>query len=453
VNRRRRFGHAARKTFASLRIRNYRLYFFGQIVSLTGTWMQSVGQAWLVLKLTGSGVDLGVVTALQFLPIMLLGPLGGLVADRVDKRRLVMATQTAAGVLALMLGVLTVTGSVRLWMVYVLALSLGTVSLLDMPARQSFVMEMVGRDDLPNAVSLNSVVVNGARVIGPATAGVLIATVGIGVCFLLNGLSYVAVVAAFLLMRPEELQRTAPVARKPGQLREGLRYVWAKPDLRLAVLLMAVVGTFAYNFSVVMPLLVKFTFGQGAGSYGALFSVMGVGAVTGGLIIAARGKVSRELLVGATVAFGAAILAGAVAPDLVTELALMLPIGAVSTVFVATSNSLLQLGAGPEMRGRVMAVFTMVFMGTTPVGGPLVGWVAQRFGPRVALGLGGGATLVAGTAALLALRRVARRAAEAKLPVAEPIAAATRPEVAEPALETQPHEIPAGTRRRRIAVN
>jgi predicted MFS family arabinose efflux permease len=337
--------------------------------------------------------------------------------------------------------------------VYVLALSLGTVSLLDMPARQSFVMEMVGRDDLPNAVSLNSVVVNGARVIGPATAGVLIATVGIGLCFLLNGLSYVAVVVAFLLMRPEELQRTAPVARKPGQLREGLRYVWAKPDLRLAVLLMAVVGTFAYNFSVVMPLLVKFTFGQGAGSYGALFSVMGVGAVTGGLIIAARGKVSRELLVGATVAFGAAILAGAVAPNLVTELALMLPIGAASTVFVATSNSLLQLGAGPEMRGRVMAVFTMVFMGTTPMGGPLVGWVAQRFGPRVALGLGGGATLVAGTAALLALRRVARRAAETKLPVAEPIAAAAQPEVAEQALETQPHEIPAGTRRHRIAVN
>ena len=296
-----RFRAGATRTFSSLRIRNYRLYFLGQIVSLSGTWMQSVGQVWLVLKLTGSGVDLGLVVALQFLPVLLGGSWGGVIADRVDKRKLLIVTQTVSGLFALALGVLTVTNVVTLWMVYGLALGLGCVTLVDMPARQSFVMEMVGRKDLANAVSLNSVVVNAARVVGPALAGLLIATVGIGICFLLNAVSYVAVVVALVRMRAAELDRGAPIPRKKGQLREGFRYVWSKPDLRVPLLLMAVVGTIAYNFSVTFPLIVHRVFHGGAGVYGVLFAVMGTGAVAGGLVVAAKARATRELLAAATV--------------------------------------------------------------------------------------------------------------------------------------------------------
>jgi MFS family permease len=396
------------RTFRSLRTRNYRLYFTGQIISFSGTWMQSVAQAWLVLKLSHSGVALGIVTALQFLPVLLAGPWGGVVADRVDKRRLITATQTASAALALALGVLTLAGVVSLWMVYLIAFLLGCVTLVDNPARQSFVMEMVGRDDLPNAVSLNSVVVNAARIVGPAAAGLLIATVGIAFCFLLNAASYVAVIAAFIAMRPDELHRSAPVARKRGQLREGLRYVWSHPDLRTPLLLMAVVGTLAYNFSVVFPLLVTRGFHAGAGTYGVLYSVMGAGAVVGGLVVAARSRATAPLLAGSTIAFGGVLLAAATAPHLAVEMVVMFPVGAASTAFIATSNSILQLNATAEMRGRVMALFSVVFLGSTPIGGPLIGWIAQVAGPRVALGVGALSTLAAGVVAVVAVRRVRR---------------------------------------------
>lgn len=399
------------RTFKSLRTRNYRLYFAGQIVSLSGTWMQSVAQAWLVLKLSGSGVDLGIVTALQFLPILLAGPWGGVVADRVDKRKLIAVTQTCAAVLALVLGILTVTGVVQLWMVYVMAMLLGTVNLVDNPTRQAFVMEMVGRDDVPNAVSLNSVVVNAARIVGPAFAGLLIATVGIGICFLLNSASFAAVIVAFALMRPDELHRGAPVPRKRGQLVEGLRYVWSHGELRTPLLLMAVVGTLAYNFSVVFPLLVERSFHSGAGTYGILYSVMGAGAVMGGLVIAARSRATPALLAGSMLGFGAALVAAATMPSLALEIAVMLPVGAGSTAFIATSNSLLQLQATPEMRGRVMALFSVVFLGSTPIGGPLIGWIAQQWGPRVALGVGAVATIGAGFVAAVFVRRSRRRSA------------------------------------------
>jgi MFS family permease len=400
----------AGRTFRSLRIRNYRLYFFGQIVSLTGTWMQSVAQGWLVLTLTGSGVALGVTMALQFGPILLAGPWGGLIADRADKRRLLVFTQAASGALALTLGLLVVTGEVRLWMVFVLAVLLGTVNLVDMPTRQSFVTEMVGRDVVANAVSLNSVLVNGARVVGPALAGVLIAAFGTGVCFLVNGGSYLAVIAGLMLMDPEKLKRSRPVPRGRGQLRAGLHYVWTTPELRTPLLLMAVVGTLAYNFAVVLPLLARFSFGGGAGTLGALYSLMGVGAVGGGLVIAARARATQRLLAGAALVFGVVLWLLTLAPSLPLAMAAMVPIGAASTAFIATSNSLLQLGSTQEMRGRVMALFSVVFLGSTPIGALTVGWIAERFGPRVALGVGAGATLLAGAVALAALRVVTRRA-------------------------------------------
>jgi|SRR5438093_986969 len=404
-----RFGRDVSRTFRSLRNTNYRLYFVGQVVSLTGTWMQSVAQAWLVLRLTGSGLALGTTAALQFAPVLVAGPWGGVIADRVDKRRLVMWTQAAAGLLALTLGLLTLFHVVRLWMVYGLALGLGIVNLVDMPTRQSFVMEMVGAEDLINAVSLNSVVVNGARIVGPAMAGILIAAVGLAPCFLINAGSYLAVIAALLAMDTSRLTRAAPVARGPGQLRAGLRYAWSRADLREPLLMMAVVGTLAYNFSVVLPLLAETTFGAGARAYGALFSVMGAGAVLGGLVVASRARTGLPFLAGAAVGFGLAIGIAAVAPSLGLATLAMLPVGAGSTAFIATSNSMLQLNSSPEMRGRVMALFSLVFLGTTPVGGPLVGWIAERFGPRSALGVAAVATVLTGLAGILAVRRSARR--------------------------------------------
>ena len=371
--------------------------------------MQSVGQAWLVLQLTGSGVALGATAALQFAPILVAGPWGGVIADRVDKRRLIVWTQTAAGLLALALGLLTLFDVVRLWMVFVLALMLGVVNLVDMPVRQSFVIEMVGPEDVANAVSLNSVVVNGARVIGPAIAGLLIATVGIAPCFLINAGSYIAVIVGLLAMDPTTLNRVRPLVRGPGQLRAGLRYAWSNPELRSPLLMMAVVGTLAYNFSVILPLLVSETFGGGAAAYGVLFSVMGIGAVAGGLVVAARGRATRTLLVGSALAFGAAIGLAAGAPNLGLVTLAMLPVGAASTTFIATSNSLLQLNASSEMRGRVMALFSVVFLGSTPIGSPLVGWIAERFGARAALGVAAAATLLTGLAGLAWLRQVRRR--------------------------------------------
>jgi MFS family permease len=393
-----RFSAALDRTFHSLRTRNYRLYFFGQIVSLTGTWMQSVGQIWLVLKLTGSGLALGFVTALQFLPMLLIGSWGGLMADRVDKRKLLILTQSLAAVLALILGLLTQFDVVRLWMVYALAGSLGIVQVFDMPGRQSFVIEMVGPEDVTNAVSLNAVIVNLSRVIGPAIAGILIATVGIAICFQINAGSYLAVILSLWMMRPAELRRQPPVPRGKGQLREGFKYVLSRPALRTPLLLMGVAGTLAYNFSILLPLLTRFTFHRGPGTYGAMFSLMGAGAVLGGLAVAAR-RATRRLLVGSTLAFGVAVIGVAASPTLGVAMAIMVAVGAASTGFIANSNSLLQLGSSPEMRGRVMALFAIVFLGSTPVGGPLVGWIAERYGPRTSLGLAGVATLAAGLVA------------------------------------------------------
>ena len=389
-----------RRTFSSLRVRNYRLFFIGQAVSLPGTWIQRIAQAWLVLDLTDSGTAVGLVTALQFVPLLLLAPLGGVIADRVDKRRMLMLTQGMAAVSAAALGVIVLAGAVEIWMVYLLAFALGVAGSLDHPVRQTFVLEMVGRGQLTNALSLNSALVNAARVVGPAIAGALILFVGIGWCFVINGVSYLAVIAALGSMRVADLSPDAIQPRRPKQLREGFRYVRATPAVLTPILMMAVAGTFAYEYQVVLPLMARFTFAGDAQTLATMTSVMGAGAVIGGLYTASR-SVHRAVTLGRTaVLFGLLQVAASLAPNLLLCLVALTALGGVSVAFIALGNSTLQLSAAPAMRGRVMGLWAVAFLGTTPFGGPVMGWVGEQIGPRWALGSGGLAVLiVAGLAA------------------------------------------------------
>jgi MFS family permease len=394
-----------RRTFYSLSIRNFRLYVVGQAISLSGTWMQAIGQSWLVLQITGSGTALGLVTALQFLPILVLGPWGGVVADRFSKRTILYWTQSASGVLALVLGVLVATGRVQLWMVAVLAVCLGVVNVVDNPARQTFVFEMVGKEQIQNAVSLNSVLVNLARVVGPALAGALIASVGLASCFLVNAASYVAVLIGLRMMRAEQLHPAPLVARASGQLREGFRYVRSTPVLRNVLLMMAIIGTLSYEFQVILPLFAQFTLGGGAGTYAALTVAMGVGSVMGGLFTASRERAVPGMLISAAFLFGVVILAAAVAPNLAFAMAALVLVGIFSINFLSLGNTTLQLESAPEMRGRVMALWTVAFLGSTPIGGPIIGWIGEHAGPRWGLAVGGLAALTAGTLGLRTLGR------------------------------------------------
>ena len=412
----------SRRTFRSLRIRNFRLFFFGQLVSMSGTWMQSVAQAWLVLKLTGSGIALGVVTALQFLPILLFGVWGGVIADRVDKRRALIATQAGMGAVSAVLALVTAMGVVELWMVYVCAVLLGVANMIDSPTRQAFVTEMVGPSEVANAVGLNSAMFNAARVIGPSLAGALIVTVGIWPSFAINAVSFAAPIGALLAMRTSELVRLPPVLRAKGQAREGLRYVWQNDTLRSTVLLVALIGTFALNFTITMPLMAKDVFGRGAGTFGLMTSFMAVGSMIGALAVAARSRPTPGLLVGAAVSFGLLMFAAATAPTLGLELLVLPFFGAASITFMATANSTLQLNSSTEMRGRVMALYVVVFLGSTPIGGPIVGWVAERWGPRAGLALGGVACLIGALVASVMLAR-SRRVDAQSAPVA-PVAVA-----------------------------
>ncbi len=407
-----RVAVALRRTFASLRSTNYRLYFSGQIVSASGTWMQTIAQSWLVLKLSGSGTALGLVTACQFLPVLLLSPLAGVVVDRLEKRRLLYLTQGLLALLALLLGVLTATDTIRLWMMYVLAFGMGTVNAFDVPGRQTFVFEMVGPELLSNAVTLNSVVMNGARVVGPAIAGLLITTIGLAPCFLVNGLSFLACIAALGAMRQRDLVRSPPSARHPGQLRQGLSYVWREPALRTPLLLMAAIGTLAYEFQVSLPLVAKFSFAAGADAYAAMTSAMGLGAVVGGLVVAHRGRPTRHALGVAGLVFGLLILLASAMPTLAAMLVVLPWMGAASIGFIALANSNLQLASAPEMRGRVMALYSMAFLGSTPVGGPIVGWVGEAFGARWSLALGGVTAVVA---SLLAWRSLQRHSSSSRV--------------------------------------
>lgn len=388
------------RTFRSLRTRNYRLYFIGQAVSASGDWMQSVGQMWLVLRLTGSGTALGVTSALQFTPMLVAGAWGGVVADRVDKRRLLLVTQVIKGVLAAVLGTLVALGQVELWMVFVFALLHGSVNALDNPARRSFVMEMAGPEDVANAVSLNSALLTTARIVGPSIAGILIATVGIGACFLVNASTYVAVIVALAMMRASELHRSDPTVRAAGQVREGFTYAMRTPEIRLPLLMMAVIGTLAYNFRVILPLLAERTFDGGPGLFGALYSVMSVGSLAGALFTASRVAATTRFLVLASLAFGVAILAAATAPSLALLCAALIGVGAASSSFTSTTQATLQLASAPAMRGRVMALYSVVFIGSTPIGSPIIGWIAEHFGPRSGFAVGGVAAVVTALVAL-----------------------------------------------------
>ena len=383
----------ARRTFAAFSVHNFRLYFGGQVVSVSGAWMQRVAQSWLVLELTGSGAAVGALTAVQFLPILLLAPRGGLIADRMDKRRLLYVTQSLASLIALTLGVLVLTDVVELWMVFALALALGLVGSVDNPTRNSFVMEMVGRSKLANAVALNSVLVNSARVVGPAVGGLLIVTVGIGWCFVINSASYLVFIAAISLMRSDDIDRTKPEIKQRGQLRAALRYVSVHPVLRSTLVMSAVIGLFAYEFEVVLPLLARFTFGGGADTFGAMFAAMGIGAVMGGLFVATRGRTSPRAILIAAAALATTIAATAFAPNVWIAYAMLVMVGVSSSAFLTLSNSVLQLESSAQMRGRVVGLRATAILGARPIGAPVVGWIGEHLGPRWALGLGALATI------------------------------------------------------------
>jgi MFS family permease len=396
---------------SSLRQRNYRLFFFGQLVSIAGTWMQTVAQSFVVLDLTHSGTQLGLTTAARFLPMFVFGPLGGVFADRMDRRRVLYVTQALSGLLAGVFAVTVGTHSIRLWIVYLLALALGFVNVFDNPARQSFISEMVSTGDLPNAVTLNSVAANMARVFGAALGGVIAAAIGLALCFTFNALSFGAVLVSLAAMRSSELFPAERVSRQKKQVRQGLRYVRNTPELLIPLLMIAVVGTLAWEFQVSLPLMASKVFHGGAGSYGVMASVMGGGAVVGGLISAAQARPRARALCLAAIGWGIAILAAAVAPSFALELAALVFVGYGSITFNSLAKTTLQLAAKPEMRGRVMALWALAWMGSTPIGGPIVGWTGQAIGARWALVIGGLAALACGVLALPALTRIDRRPA------------------------------------------
>lgn len=391
--------------FASLSNPNYRLYFTGQAISLIGTWMQATAQAWLVLTLSGSASVLGIIVALQAVPILFLGPYAGVIADRVDRRKLMIVLQTMMGVLAAVLAILTLTGVVRVWMVGVLALLLGLNNAFENPSRQAFIHQIVGEDLIRNAVTLNSVMVNAARAIGPAFAGVILAAVGAGWCFAINAASFAAVVASLVFMNKAIIHHEEPVPRAKGQLREGLRYVAGIPTLWIPLAMMALVGTLAYEFQVSLPAAAKETFHGGPQALGFLTSAMGVGAVVGGLLVAARGTTGLRTMTVASFGFGVTIAIAALAPTLGVAIGAMFFVGWLSVTFMSTGNATLQLNSDPQMRGRVMSLWSVAFMGSTPIGGPIIGWVSEQAGARVGLAVGAASCFVAAGLGVVVWRR------------------------------------------------
>jgi MFS family permease len=428
-----RLNFQPRQMVSSLRQRNYRLFFFGQLVSVAGTWMQTVAQSFLVLGLTHSGTQLGLTTAVRFLPMFLFGPLGGVIADRMDKRRVMFITQTLSGLLAGVCAVLIGTHVIELWMVYLLAVALGGVNVFDNPARQSFISEMVTARDLANAVTLNSVSMNMARVLGAAAGGVIAAALGLALCYACNALSFGAVLLSLVLMRRSELFPARRLARRKRQVREGLRYVRSTPELLIPLVMIAVIGTLAWEFQVTLPLMASQVFHGGAATYGLMASLMGVGAVVGGLISAARPRPRTRALCLAAIGWGLAILAASAAPSLPLELVAMLFVGYGSITFNSLAKTTLQLAAEPSMRGRVMALWALAWLGSTPIGGPIVGSIGQAVGARWALVAGGLPTLICGVLAWPALTRVDRR-----LAVPADATAATPAPAAGPALSATP---------------
>jgi MFS family permease len=388
----RKYTHS---TFASLKIRNYRLFFIGQSVSMCGTWMQTVAMGWLTLELTGSGTSLGGMLAAQFLPILLLGPWGGVLVDRYNKRTLLLVTQILTAVLSLVLGLFVIFGVIQVWSLYVFAALFGLIKVVDNPARSTFVNELVGPSHIRNAVTLNSIVNNLARLVGPAICGMVIVLFGIGWSFMVNALSFVVVIVMLVLIHDHELTKEPPTPKSPGQIREGLAYVQSNPIVRDTLLLMVIMGTLSYEFQVSLPLLAKITFLGDASSYATLMSAMGAGAVLGGLYTAGRKAVAMQQLAVFSWLFGLSMIVVGLMPNFFTATLGMLVVGFFSVNVIAMGNTLLQLNSVSHMRGRVMALWSMAFLGTTPLGGPIIGFVGEFLGPRYTMFVGGAAAVVA----------------------------------------------------------
>ncbi|WP_369366214.1 MFS transporter [Streptomyces sp. CG4] len=399
---------ASRKSsmFSSLKVRNYRLFFLGQVVSNTGTWMQRIAQDWLVLSLTGSSAAVGITTALQFLPMLLFGLYGGVLVDRLPKRPTLLVTQASMAVAGLALAALTLTGQVQVWHVYVAAFAVGLATVLDNPARQSFVSEMVGPEQLQNAVSLNSANFQSARLVGPAVAGLMITGVGTGWAFLANGLSFAAPITGLLLMRARELHVVRRTPRGKGQLREGLQYVAGRPELIWPIVLVGFIGTFGFNFPVWLSAYAEHVFHAGAGGYSLFNTLMASGSLVGALLAARRGTARLRILIAAALAFGALETVAALAPSYWLFALLMVPIGIFGLTVNVTANTAVQMATDPAMRGRVMALFMMVFMGGTPLGAPIVGWITDTYGARVGFAAGGIVSTAAAGAIGLVLTRI-----------------------------------------------
>jgi MFS family permease len=403
--------NAARETFRSLHVRNFRLFFTGQLISQVGNWLTLVAQALLVLKLTHNGLSVGIMVACQFAPVLFLGAWAGLVADRSDKRKLLMAVQIFAMAQSFALGLLAF-GHPPVIALYAIAVVGGTATAFDNPARRSFVVEMVDEEDVHNAVSLNSALMTSSRVVGPALAGLLITTVGYGWCFIVDGFSYLAVIAAYALMDTTKLRRAPVTPRGRGQIREGLRYARTVDDLWIPLLMMAVVGTLSFNFQVVMPLLVKRTFGGTDATFTILFSVVSVGSLAGALATARRKSISVRDVAVTSGMYGIAMLLMAGAPSLAIAYPIGIFVGFTSIGFLTASTAIVQVRADPAMRGRVLALQAIVFLGSTPIGGPILGAICDRFGARAGLAVGGIAAILAAAFGLFSTRRARLKEAQ-----------------------------------------
>lgn len=394
-------------TFASLKYPNYRLWFGSALIANIGTWMQRVAQDWLVLAVltNDSGTAVGITTALQFLPVLLLSAWAGVLADRLPRRALLVATQTAQGVLAAGLGVLVLSGNVELWHVYLFALGLGVVSAFDGPARQTFVADLVPVDKLPNAVGLNSASFNAARLIGPGIAGLLIAAVGTGWVFMINAVSFGATIIALLAMNTAAMRSVPRTPRAKGQIREGIAYVRNRTDIMVIMVVMGVVSMLGLNFQLTSAVMARTEFDKGAGEYGVLGSILAIGSLAGALLAARRERPRVRLVIGAAFAFGLMMTAQAFAPTYLTYALLCIPVGFASLTMLTAANATVQTSTDPAMRGRVMSLYMVVLLGATPLGSPLVGWIAETVGPRWAVGIGGIASMLVAIAAALWAKR------------------------------------------------
>ncbi|MFA5871575.1 MAG: MFS transporter [Parcubacteria group bacterium] len=395
-------------TFSSLATRNFRLYFIGQSISMAGTFMQGIALAWLVLKMTNSGTALGVAVSLQYLPILLLGPWGGMVADRFSKRALLIMTKSAFGILAFSLGILVLTGIIQVWMIFLLSLATGIISLIDSPAYYAFIPEMVEGHKIKNAITLNASMLNLSRVAGPAVAGILIATTGFAPCFILNGASYIVIIIALSLINKDELHKGSPLPKSKGMIWEGFRHVLSKPILAGTIVMIAIIGTLTYEFPVSLALLAKTSFHGSPSSYAALTGALGLGSVLGGLFHASRKIKGSDTLAIAAFVFGCSVILISLMPTLFLAVGVMVLVGACSIWFATLANSTLQLNSDPQLRGRVMVLWSMSYLGSTAIGGPLIGWVGEHAGPRWSLGVGGLAAIVAAALGIMVMRNQKR---------------------------------------------